>query len=739
MSIISFIDNNNLANSFIQELYIGFNWDPQSVAVTLSTARYGNANQNFSITISINGGANLSDAFTFEQENSGSVPPNPIKLESNGIYKGLDCYAKVNWSAISDPSLAENDGFVHFDETIIRDAAIELDNSPTIKKFIYDHALDGLVRDDVSNYLFSRDSWASPNVSGGVVSVGNYDELKTAIVQNNNSIINLTNDIVIEKDDDDYDNLSTEYNQNTQQGLNVLINLTNKNLVINGNGHKVYEKGTILPTTYNPNDNSYEAPFMDDVTGNEAFMKPDGSIIPLARSGVYHSSGWTINGSRYGIHLPTELQNLYQTDTDNVFVCFRLNYQRLIRKIANADANFVYFDNNDSFTLSHLTTQTPQTDFFLINYMGDGDGALIKNYKVYLPQSYGSDISQCWASHLFRVKSNSNIVFHNVHFIGGMGYAIRNDGKLKVNQCHFTNGIGGGICNFLQLSVKKSSFSDIKTHAVRFDHIDANYGEGNTPYIDVTECLFQNIGHYGSSSFALWSTGKAYIAYNEFIDTNYGAIRIGEDNCTSELSRHSENLVEWNYIHYTPEWIQERRLLGLQNSGAITVATNNKEAIVRFNRINGCGGPGKNIGIYGNNGAYNMKIYGNVISGTENYYDIDCRDVSQTFNGQTPNGSYNDVNTNNLIEYNIFDGYIRIQENSVLSPPENSPRCSFVKNFKLEPNPKMIIQPGDDNVHENVFNQVVGYLNGEGIMTDESGMVAAAYLSVLGNYEPDDS
>ena len=51
----------------------------------------------------------------------------------------------------------------------------------------------------------------------------------------------------------------------------------------------------------------------------------------------------------------------------------------------------------------------------------------------------------------------------------------------------------------------------------------------------------------------------------------------------------------------------------------------------------------------------------------------------------------------------------------------------------------MIIEPGDDNVPENVFNQVVGYLNGEGIMTDESGMVAAAYLSVLGNYEPDDS
>ena len=48
-----------------------------------------------------------------------------------------------------------------------------------------------------------------------------------------------------------------------------------------------------------------------------------------------------LNGSRYGIHLPTELQNLYQIDTEDVFVCFRLNYQRLIRKNANADANFL--------------------------------------------------------------------------------------------------------------------------------------------------------------------------------------------------------------------------------------------------------------------------------------------------------------------------------------------------------------------------------------------------------------
>lgn len=174
MSNISFINDNHLANSFLQELYIGFNWN-SPVNVKLSTARYGNANQNFSITISIDGGANHSDTFTFEQEYSGNVPPNPIKLESNGIYKGVDCYSVVCWNAISDPSLAGVNGMVNFAATINKDVAIVLDNSPIIKKFIYDHALDGLSRDAITPYHFTRISWNSPNVSGGVVSIGNFN------------------------------------------------------------------------------------------------------------------------------------------------------------------------------------------------------------------------------------------------------------------------------------------------------------------------------------------------------------------------------------------------------------------------------------------------------------------------------------------------------------------------------------------------------------------------------------
>ena len=732
MNNISFFVNSSLADSFIQELFVGCNLNPQFEEMFLKFARYDNFNNYLYICISLDDGNEWIDIFKYECNYNNETPPDLIRMESSGIYKGVDCYAVVNWNAISDPSLAQQDGMVPFYATISMEAATVLDNSPRIKHFIYDHALDDLSRDAVANYPFTRESWATPNVSNVIVTVGSYDQFKSAILQNNVTI-SLSSDIAIEKSNELTSDTSPNGINPHNESLDTLINFRGKNLIINGNGHKVYEKGTSLQVTPSQDGNWYEAPFNGVVTEDKAFITPNGTIIPIARSKAYHSEGWQINGSFWGISIPDELQNLYNCDTENVFVCFRFNYQRIVRKIMSATTEAIYFTPWDSYTLNELNSITPNPDFFLINYKGNGNGALIKNNKVSIPQSYGCQFSQCWTSHLFRVKENSNVVFNDVTFIGGLDYSVRNDGHLRLNDCHFINQTGGGVTNYRRMVVDQCCFTDIFSCGVRFEHI---HGTDNPqPYLEVTNSTFRNIAHYGSSSFAVWSTGKAYIAYNEFIDTNYGAIRIGVDNCSSVSSLHSENLVEWNYIHYTPEWIQERRLLGLQNSGAITIVTNNQKAIVRFNRIVNCGGPKKNIGIYGNNGAYNMEIYGNVISGTENFYDIDCWDASPSFTGQTPNGSNNDVNTNNLIAYNIFDGYIRIQENSCLATASTT-QCSFKKNYKLEPNPKMIIEPGDDNVHENVFNQVVGYLNGGGIMTDESGIVAAAYLSVLGNDEP---
>ena len=760
MSQSFFFDNSSLANSFMQELFIGFILNPNDGELFLKEARYDDLHNCFSIIISLDNGNDWIDVFTYESNYGNEIPPNPIKLEGQGIYKGVYCYAVVNWNAINDPSLADNYGFVQFNETIINEAAKNLDNSPTIKQFIYEHALDNLSGEAVAHNKFLRECVNLPNVSIVPIQVSSFGELENAINQNN-VVINLTEDIVVDNDPDN----NSLYNQTTynNQFIESLIYLTNKNLVINGNGHKIYEVGNFFSTSLN--NQRYEAQFIEAVTGNEAFMTSDGTILPLARSKMYKADEWVECGTslpnnkyRFGLKLPDELKiNLYNLENgnSNLFVCYRLSFHRYIHKVTIITSDALYFEidknENDDTKNSYFTdTLTTSPDFFLINYKGnsDGGGVVIKNGVLSYPQMYGPQICQCKATFLFWFRENCNIVLNDINFIGGLEYAVRNDGVLHLNNCHFTNQVGGGVLNHFRVIVDRCYFNNIFSFGVRFDHLHGIYSQN--PYMEVTNSTFRNIAHYGTNTYAIRSTGKAYIGGNEFIDTNYGAIFAGHVNSRTWDYLHSIHLIEHNYIHYTPEWIEKRKTFGLQDSGDIYVSVNNIMAVVRLNTIIGTGGIGgtspyrKNNAIYVDDGAYNVKVYGNVISGTENYYDIDSRDVSNDrgYNRLTPNNhdannvvyndnhtdpnnpdrAYVDLSKDNLIAFNVCDGLVRMQENLTL----NETGCRFINNFILD-NFRSITQ---ENM-ANIYNRVDDCLQSEGITPDKYGMNSCASLWYL--------
>lgn len=760
MSQSFFFDNSSLANSFMQELFIGFNLNPNDGELFLKEARYDDLHNCFSIIISLDNGNDWIDVFTYESNYNNEIPPNPIKLEGQGIYKGVCCYAVVNWNAINDPSQADIYGVVQFNETIICEAATNLDNSPTINQFIYEHALDNLSGEAVAHNKFLRECVNLPNVSIVPIQVSSFGELENAI-NKNNVVINLTRDIVVDNDPDN----NSLYNQTTynNQFIESLIYLTNKNLVINGNGHKIYEVGNFFSTSLN--NQRYEAQFIEAVTGNEAFMTSDGTILPLARSKMYKADEWVECGTslpnnkyRFGLKLPDELKiNLYNLENgnSNLFVCYRLSFHRYIHKVTIITSDALYFEidknENDDTKNSYFTdTLTTSPDFFLINYKGnsDGGGVVIKNGVLSYPQMYGPQICQCKATFLFWFRENCNIVLNDINFIGGLEYAVRNDGVLHLNNCHFTNQVGGGVLNHFRVIVDRCYFNNIFSFGVRFDHLHGIYSQN--PYMEVTNSTFRNIAHYGTNTYAIRSTGKAYIGGNEFIDTNYGAIFAGHVNSRTWDYLHSIHLIEDNYIHYTPEWIEKRKTFGLQDSGDIYVSVNNIMAVVRLNTIIGTGGIGgtspyrKNNAIYVDDGAYNVKVYGNVISGTENYYDIDSRDVSNDrgYNRLTPNNhdannvvyndnhtdpnnpdrAYVDLSKDNLIAFNVCDGLVRMQENLTL----NETGCRFINNFILD-NFRSITQ---ENM-ANIYNRVDDCLQSEGITPDKYGMNSCASLWYL--------
>jgi len=370
--------------------------------------------------------------------------------------------------------------------------------------------------------------------------------------------------------------------------------------------------------------------------------------------------------------------------------------------------------------------------------------------ELFLKEARYDDLHNCFSIIISLDNGNDWVdVFIYESNIGGLDYSVRNDSILRLNNCHFINQVAGGVVNLYRMIVDQCDFTDIFSIGVRFDHEgDNNYNQN--PYMEVTNSTFRNIAHWGSNTYAIRSTGKAYIGGNDFIDTNYGVIFVGHVNSRTWDYLHSIHLIERNYIHYTPEWIEKRKTFGLQDSGDIYVSVNNIMAVVRLNTIVGTGGIGgtskyrKNNAIYVDDGAYNVKVYGNVISGTENYYDIDCRDVSNDggYNRLTPNNhdsnnqvyignnpdpknpyrAYIDLSKNNLIAFNVCDGWIRMQENLTL----NETGCRFFNNFILDN--FRSIQPKDIT---HIYNRINDCLHSEGITPDDYGMNSCASLWYL--------
>lgn len=744
---ILFTDNYRQANSFLKEIYIGAKWADLASGdeMVLWQANNNVPQADYLIGIGLRSTFDpvegVKDGFLIAHNGSSG----PIKMDTFGIFKGVDCYVVVDWETpwtLPVSQTGQVNGVICFGAVVNMNLATDINNSPTIKKYVYNQALANVASIPIPSYDFRRIRPTSPSVTSTTVNASTKIELINAIKNNNNVTINLLSDIALSRDESATGSLTTQ--RANGASLDTLININNKNLIIDGGTNKYsiyeYEKSDEILTTL---DNGwYSANYGEDnVTGEEAFMTEDGTILTLAKSGMYRAGGWITfgnNSNRYGLTLPPNLVNLYNIDMDNVFICYRLSYHRYTKKIVEAHQGIVIFevtDNNDDTSNAYFrNTLTPQPDFFLVNYAGDGNGILIKDGKLSYPASFGvNKISPCWAEHLFRIKENAHVEFRNVSFVGGTDHTLRNDGQLNVTGCDFTNCIAGGIYNLRELFVNQCLFMDMMTTAVRFDHIHGTYSIA--PYMEVTNCTFRNIGHYASDVFAIKNNGKAFIANNEFIDTNYGAVYTGVCNCDHEDKLHSECLVERNYVHYTSEWIERRKTMGLQDSGDIYISTNNKKAIIRFNRIVGTGGIGgtspyrKNNAIYGDDGAYNMEIFCNVISDVENFYDIDCRDVSNHVIRTIPGNKH--VNTCNFIQYNVCNGYVRIQENSH-DEISNEEKCKFVDNFILEKteNPGILscVPSG------NIYNEVVYCKDSDGIMADGTGIVAAATLvKVMGD------
>lgn len=739
----SFTDGNNYANVFVKELYIDIDWDAYKEkydGLYLNFAVWNTANNNLLIFIVPRNkdkhphSYDIANCLTAAHCSTNGV----VKLEGEGLFANVYAYIVADWVTVWNLPASQTgltNGAISFDAKIRTEITSNLDNSPRIKQEIQRK------RDEFSITINKDYSELPESDNADFIPLKpkapSYDELIDATWWKNfEEGINNNNDVSIVLQTDIYMG-KKDYNSGTYERRSLFNIPKGKTLRIIGNGFSIYEYGyNELIEMHDNGKGRKEANISSDDIYKKVFTDGGGEPRQLAQSDVYEAEGWveaaydgdSKKNEACGVKIPDELIEKFSSIVyDNVYIWLLVSWTRTLHKATECVDGIIYFErpslnnyNNknekgeeyDKYLHinggKHISDIISKPTFFLLNTTIDNDGIVIKDGKISCPISY-PDLWQCEADHIINVEEGATLFIENTVIRGGKTSCIMNSGTLCMEECDISNPVGGGVYTNGKAFIERCLFHDIQKEGISQVTNDRKKwtpeapGE-NWPCMSVTNNVFRNIDHYGLNNFVVRNECVAYIAYNKIQDANYGGIWTGNnssyirtyiDDKGNLVYNHKgkdflpafKGLIEFNYIYFTDKWVERRKLLGFQDSGGIYIAPNNGRAIIRFNRLERCGGRHMNKAIYCDDGSYNTEIYCNIVSGTENDYDIDLRDMSDRKEHQHDKISGTYVNTNDTVCLNYCEGFVRIKNNLCDDIPEGEKdalACTFKDNAALE-------------------------------------------------------
>lgn len=288
-----------------------------------------------------------------------------------------------------------------------------------------------------------------------------------------------------------------------------------------------------------------------------------------------------------------------------------------------------------------------------------------KEYNINYDYLYHNDIprfrlydkkkeSVCDASRFINLLSSSykKLTISGLAFVGNKsGNALIsmrnvNAGQIMIEDCEFSN-IQGQVINIS--NTDNICFFDNKVSNTESTALSFSNGSKN---VQVRKNTFENCGVEFCQSFCISCVeAEYYISDNVFRDFGYSAIGVGVWYGGNK-THPSKGIIEHNEIYYTESYMAKIWKHTLMDSGAVYVFTQNDDVIIRYNYIHDYAGAADNRGIFCDDGASNLKIYGNVICNITNSYCIDSRF------SKDQNPSFNN-NSHNFLAYNIIDGKVR--------------------------------------------------------------------------------
>ena len=295
-------------------------------------------------------------------------------------------------------------------------------------------------------------------------------------------------------------------------------------------------------------------------------------------------------------------------------------YKSPIYRVTDVRGGYVYFD-------AHDLKYDKQKDCYNVQY-DNSIASINPRYRfieVGKVNAFPDRLHECSVSQFLKLRnvklrsfSVSGIEFHGCAKGEEAFFSFQNveADKISIANCQF---------EYMRpriISLKKTGNLVFRDNVVSNCYGGALYSDVDCPKTIVKGNRFYRAEKGWTNSSCVVCYGEDFlIADNVFEDVSYSSIRTGyHHSLGTEMI--SKGVIEDNEIFFGEEYYSNPEKHSLIDGGAIYIGTLCKQVIVRYNYIHNYRGVKSNRAIYCDDGAMNVKIYGNVISGVTNAHSI---------------------------------------------------------------------------------------------------------------------
>ncbi len=360
------------------------------------------------------------------------------------------------------------------------------------------------------------------------------------------------------------------------------------------------------------------------------------------------------------------------TDFSNAYILVPHWYKSSVYKIDKIDGQYIYFIADDLKASSYggynvnddYNFGKKEIRYKLCNIEIGEDYLHISYGKLHLPNGITS--VREGKSHNFLTIQNckfSSVDIKGICFIGNAfaeskpAIEIKNSfcKKIRVHKCSFY-GMRGNVISIMaspNVSIDNNLFEDCYYNGIKSNNESAN--------TVVKKNSFKSMGKHMNNTPCVRCQGTNYhVSDNVFLNFGYGGISTGVWY-KSKMKQPCSGIIENNDLSFDQDYMDHIENYGIMDGGAIYVATKNAGSIIRNNYIHSISGMKSNRGIFCDDGASNIEIYGNVITGIANSRCIDSRRATFVERSSSSESGVERANVNIIIRDNVVDGSIRFE------------------------------------------------------------------------------